>query len=67
MDMTGLTMTGLTMRNCGDCGDERPFERPPCADGHGGDCPEWICTDCGSAITIGDVAVEVTLLEATAA
>lgn len=38
---------------CPDCGDERPFEQPPCADGHGPDCAEWVCVDCGTALWIG--------------
>ena len=41
---------------CLDCGDVREFVQPPCADGHtddGGDCPEWACADCGSAVVTG--------------
>ncbi|REE95264.1 hypothetical protein [Thermomonospora umbrina] len=38
---------------CSDCGDDRPFERPPCSDGHGVECPELACTVCGSAILLG--------------
>lgn len=38
---------------CSTCGDERLFEQPPCQDGHGADCPERICTDCGTAMLIG--------------
>ncbi|MCM3925536.1 hypothetical protein ND748_28190, partial [Frankia sp. AiPs1] len=38
---------------CAECGDERPFEQPPCADGHGSDCPEWACTECGVALLVG--------------
>ena len=44
---------------CPPCGDIREFVQPPCADGHtddGGECPEWICVDCGAALLIGDVA-----------
>ena len=32
---------------CPECCDERPFDQPFCEDGHGLDCPEWLCTDCG--------------------
>lgn len=39
-------------RHCGSCGGERPFETPPCADGHGTDCPERVCTECGTAILV---------------
>jgi hypothetical protein len=36
----------------------RAFVQPPCAEGHtddGGDCPEWACTDCGTAVVTEDV------------
>jgi hypothetical protein len=42
---------------CPPCGEIREFVQPPCADGHtddGGECPEWICVDCGSALLIGN-------------
>lgn len=39
-------------RHCAVCGDERLFERPPCADGCD-DCPDWACVDCGVGILIG--------------
>ncbi|MFI0349265.1 hypothetical protein [Actinomadura sp. 9N407] len=38
---------------CSTCGDEREFERPPCQDGHGPDCPERACVECGSAVLTG--------------
>lgn len=38
---------------CSICGDDRRFERPPCADGHGDECPELACTDCGAAVLTG--------------
>ena len=44
---------------CPTCDDVAVFVQPPCADGHtedGGECPEWICVDCGSALLIGDGA-----------
>jgi hypothetical protein len=47
-------MMAVTMRTCSTCGDERPFERPPCVDGHD-DCPELICVDCGSAVVLADL------------
>lgn len=40
-------------RHCPECAEERIFERPPCADDHGVDCPEWACVDCGFAIVAG--------------
>ncbi|MGY1705777.1 hypothetical protein ACI79C_14510 [Geodermatophilus sp. SYSU D00697] len=38
---------------CAACGDDREFVQPPCVDGHtddGGECPEWACADCGTAV-----------------
>jgi len=49
--------------HCPACGDEREFVQPPCADGHtgdGGECPEWACIDCGTAVLSG-VLPRVTL------
>ena len=43
-------MTALTFARCVVCGDEQPFESPPCADGHEQDCPELVCTRCGFAV-----------------
>ncbi|MCZ2859853.1 hypothetical protein [Blastococcus sp. VKM Ac-2987] len=47
---------------CPSCGDDRDFVQPPCIDGHtddGGECPEWVCADCGSALVVGEVRVVV--------
>jgi hypothetical protein len=47
---------------CPACGDEREFEQPPCADGHGDDgveCPERACTGCGAAFVLGGPAPAV--------
>ncbi len=48
---------------CPTCDDVRAFVQPPCADGHtddGGHCPEWACADCGTAVTTGEGARDVT-------
>jgi len=37
---------------CEECAEVRDFEQPPCLDGHGADCDEWVCTGCGSALLI---------------
>ncbi|MFD0688777.1 hypothetical protein [Actinomadura fibrosa] len=29
------------------------FEQPPCPDGHGEECPERVCVDCGAAVLVG--------------
>ena len=47
---------------CPDCGDVREFVQPPCADGHtddGGECPEFVCADCGTAVSTGPTPVVV--------
>lgn len=41
------------LRWCAECADERPFEMPPCEDGHGLDCLDLACVDCGMAIVAG--------------
>jgi hypothetical protein len=46
---------------CPACDDVRAFVQPPCADGHtdeGGECPEWACADCGTAVITADAAAE---------
>ena len=38
---------------CPTCGPDSRFEQPACVDGHtddGGECPEWACVDCGTAV-----------------
>ena len=49
-------MTALSMLFCPDCSDETAFERPRCGDGHGPDCVELCCVECGVAVVIGDLA-----------
>ncbi|WP_448640595.1 hypothetical protein [Geodermatophilus sp. URMC 63] len=47
---------------CPTCGEDRAFEQPPCVDGHtddGAGCPEWVCTDCGSAFFLGGLEAVV--------
>jgi hypothetical protein len=41
---------------CSTCDGEMVFEVPPCRDGHD-DCPELVCTGCGTA----EVLVPITL------
>ena len=51
-------MTELQQWPCPTCEDETDFAQPLCADGHtadGGECPEWACVDCGTAVVVGDV------------
>ena len=37
---------------CTSCSRDRSFEQPVCAEGHGADCPEWFCLDCGCAVVL---------------
>ena len=43
----------MDIRWCGECKDERAFEVPPCEDGHGIDCLDLACVECGAAIVTG--------------
>jgi hypothetical protein len=55
---------------CPTCASPRVFEQPPCADGHGLDCPERACTECGTAVLLGnspDPAVSPRIAERHAA
>lgn len=55
-----MPMMPTTQRHCPTCGEQRAFEQPPCVDGHGNDCPEWFCIDCGYAVVVEfDVEVEI--------
>lgn len=61
-------VTSSELRWCAVCTDERVFELPPCEDGHGEDCLDLSCVECGHAIVVG-VALDAApvLLEARAA
>jgi hypothetical protein len=38
--------------HCSNCADIRLVEAPGCADGHGLDCPDRACTECGTALFV---------------
>jgi hypothetical protein len=41
------------METCASRAGERPFEQPPCPDGHApGECPEWARVACGHALPV---------------
>jgi hypothetical protein len=40
----------LVMLFCPTCGEERLTEVPPCPDGHGSECPDRACVECGTAL-----------------
>jgi len=51
---------GQMFRPCTECGADRLFEQyhdqpGSCPDSADGDCPEWSCTGCGSALLAGFV------------
>jgi len=45
--------TSVIVRWCGACHAEEAFESPDCLDGHGPDCPELVCVECGEAVLVG--------------
>ncbi len=45
----------LSIRYCSTCAGMRSFERLPCSDGHGADCPELICVECGFIVVVAVV------------
>jgi hypothetical protein len=50
---------------CPPCGEIREFVQPACLDGHtddGGECPEWACVDCGSAVVLGSAGAVADVL-----
>ncbi len=51
-----------TVRWCSPCGDEQLFEVPPCEDGHGEDCVDLACVECGHAIVVGTLVADDTVL-----
>ena len=48
-----MTTYAALVRWCTTCEDDVGFEQPGCVDDHGGDCPEWVCVQCGDALLIG--------------
>lgn len=57
----------ILTRHCSVCGDERAFEQPPCEDGHGPDCPEFACVECGLALVVGDAPQPQVIVRSQAA
>lgn len=39
--------------DCAVCGRSVPHELVECVDGHGTDCPDRVCTACGSVLVVG--------------
>jgi hypothetical protein len=57
----------ILTRQCSTCGDESVFEQPPCEDGHGPDCPELACVECGTALVVGDAPQPQVIVRSQAA
>ncbi|MGQ7297275.1 hypothetical protein [Quadrisphaera sp. KR29] len=49
-------MPVLEEMDCPWCAGPQPFEVPPCADGHGPQCPERVCTRCSGALVLSSPA-----------
>jgi hypothetical protein len=43
--------------HCSNCAGFRLIEAPPCADGHGHDCPDAACANCGSALFVDPLII----------
>lgn len=43
----------VVVRWCAPCGAEQDFHAPPCEDGHGEDCLDLACAECGHAVVLG--------------
>ncbi|MDP9395858.1 MAG: hypothetical protein M3Q27_17030 [Actinomycetota bacterium] len=55
----------MTVRFCSVCASTRVFEPVPCTDGHGSDCPEVLCVECGYVVVVGVVAEVAAVPETT--
>jgi hypothetical protein len=57
----------LVFLYCPTCAGERLAEAPPCPDGHGGDCPDRACVECGTALLFDAALTETVALNETVA
>ncbi|PZS34828.1 MAG: hypothetical protein DLM59_03890 [Pseudonocardiales bacterium] len=57
-------MSQLLLRECSTCGGPRAFEAPDCAEGHGPDCPDLACVECGEAVFVGLLSAHLSELSA---
>jgi hypothetical protein len=49
----------LFAADCPVCGRRGTVVTPDyCSDGHGDECPDRICLDCGGALTVGTTATD---------
>jgi hypothetical protein len=45
----------MVVRFCSTCSSPRAFETVPCVDGHGRECPDLMCIECGYVVVAGFV------------
>ncbi|WP_299036018.1 hypothetical protein [uncultured Pseudokineococcus sp.] len=45
--------------DCAVCGRSVPHELVDCVDGHEQDCPDRVCTACGSILVVGPSPLEL--------
>ena len=55
----------IEFRWCATCATKTLFEQPPCEDGHGEECLDLSCVECGHAVVLGiasadDASISVT-------
>jgi len=48
----------IEIRWCASCATETMFEQPLCEDGHGEDCLDLACVECGHGIVLRDLCVD---------
>jgi hypothetical protein len=53
----GFAMSSVDYLYCAVCDGKRLFETPQCPDGHGADCPDRACAECGAALYLDVVVV----------
>lgn len=57
--MTDLDARDLTVLYCPCCERECLAEAPPCPDGHGQECPDRACVECGTALLLDAQLVQL--------
>jgi hypothetical protein len=50
--MLRMSVTFMAVQWCTTCRCDQGFEQPVCDEGHGTDCPEWFCVECGHAVVL---------------
>ena len=53
----------IEFRWCAACATKTLFEQPPCEDGHGDECLDLSCVECGHAVVLGHAEVDEPVFE----